>query len=210
LICEEQKGFLPGRYIGENIRLIYDIIEETNKQDTPGLLLIVDFEKAFDYISREFIVECLELLGFGSTFIRWIRAQNAKATALFHQNGYLLRSVRVERECRQGDPISPYLFVTSVQILNHLIQGNKNIKGISVNGTEHKSIHYADDTEFLLDGSEGSLRATLDTLSNFHNISGLNINKDKTRAIWQGSKAGSQEQMCLDHNLSWKQDPFKI
>jgi len=48
------------------------------------------------------------------------------------------------------------------------------------------------------------------TLSNFHKSSRLNINKDKTCTIWLGSKAGSQEQMCLDHNLNWKQDPFKI
>jgi len=48
------------------------------------------------------------------------------------------------------------------------------------------------------------------TLSNFHKSSRLNINKDKAFATWLGSKAGSQGQMCLDHNLNWKQDPFKI
>ena len=51
LIHEDQKGFTAGRYIGENIRLIYDVLFETKKQDIPGMILSVDFEKAFDTVS---------------------------------------------------------------------------------------------------------------------------------------------------------------
>ena len=51
LIHEDQKGFTAGRYIGENIRLIYDILFETKKQDIPCMILSVDFEKAFDTVS---------------------------------------------------------------------------------------------------------------------------------------------------------------
>ena len=48
LISEEQKGFLKGRYIGENIKLLYDTMLYTNKHQVPGLLMMVDFEKGFD------------------------------------------------------------------------------------------------------------------------------------------------------------------
>ena len=51
VISEEQKGFISGRFIGENIRLIYDILYETKNQDIPGLLLSIDFQQAFDSIS---------------------------------------------------------------------------------------------------------------------------------------------------------------
>ena len=151
--------FIPGRYTGENIRISYDILEQTNKQDIPGPFLIVDLVNVFDCISRKFIVECLEFPSFGSTFTKWICALISRTTALIHQNGYLSRSILMERGCRQGDPVSPYLFVIGIPILNYLIQSNKSMKGISANGTEHKSIQYADDTQVLLDGRAGSLRA---------------------------------------------------
>ena len=51
----DQKGFISGRFIGENIRLIYDVLFEVRNQDIPGLILSVDFEKAFDTISWKFI-----------------------------------------------------------------------------------------------------------------------------------------------------------
>ena len=55
LIHEDQKGFISGRFIGENIRVIYDILFEVRNQDIPGLILSIDFEKAFDTISWKFI-----------------------------------------------------------------------------------------------------------------------------------------------------------
>ena len=60
LISSDQTGFISGRYIGENTRLIYDIMDHVGKEYIPGLLLIVDFEKAFDSISWEFIADVLD------------------------------------------------------------------------------------------------------------------------------------------------------
>ena len=51
LINENQNGFIAGRFLGENVRLIYDILFESKKQNLPGLLLSIDFEKAFDTVS---------------------------------------------------------------------------------------------------------------------------------------------------------------
>jgi hypothetical protein len=51
LISNDQTGFIPGRYIGENTRLIYDILHFREEQDIPGILHLIDFEKAFDSIS---------------------------------------------------------------------------------------------------------------------------------------------------------------
>ena len=55
VISNDQKGFIAGRYIGENIRTIYDILFETKKQEIPGLLVSVDFQQAFDTVSWKFI-----------------------------------------------------------------------------------------------------------------------------------------------------------
>ena len=60
LISNDQTGFIPGRYIGENTRLIYDILHFTEEQDIPGILLLINFEKAFDSISWMFIESVLD------------------------------------------------------------------------------------------------------------------------------------------------------
>ena len=55
LVCSDQSGFVKGRYIGQNIRLINDILEQTKLQDIPGVPLQLDFQKAFDTIEWKFI-----------------------------------------------------------------------------------------------------------------------------------------------------------
>ena len=61
LISSDQTGFVPGRYIGENTRLVYDIMQFTDDNDIPEVLLIIDFEKAFDSVSWDFIDKTLQL-----------------------------------------------------------------------------------------------------------------------------------------------------
>jgi hypothetical protein len=62
-------GFIPGRYIGENTRLIYDILYFTEEQDIPGILLLIDFKKAFNSISWMFIESVLDFFNFGFSLI---------------------------------------------------------------------------------------------------------------------------------------------
>ena len=57
IINENKKGFIAGRFLGENVRLIYDVLFEFKKQNLPGLLLSIDFEKAFDTVSCKFIMK---------------------------------------------------------------------------------------------------------------------------------------------------------
>lgn len=60
IIHRNQKGFLKGRYIGENIRELYDTLVYTEKKNIPGMLLLIDFEKAFDSVAWSFILKCLD------------------------------------------------------------------------------------------------------------------------------------------------------
>ena len=69
LIHENQIG---GRFIGENIRLIYDVLFETKQQNIPGLILSIDFEKAFDTVSWKFISKSLDYFNFGKLIKKWI------------------------------------------------------------------------------------------------------------------------------------------
>ena len=72
LIDNNQTGFLKGRSIAENICLIDNVISYTEKKNIPGLLLFVDFEKAFDIIEWAFVEKTLQHFGFGSSLIKWI------------------------------------------------------------------------------------------------------------------------------------------
>jgi hypothetical protein len=64
---------MKGRYIGECTRLILDIIERTEEEHIPGLLLLVDFEKVFDSLERDFMFKCLDFVGFGESIIKWVK-----------------------------------------------------------------------------------------------------------------------------------------
>ena len=116
----------------------------------------------------------------------------------------------LQRGCRQGDPISPYIFLLCAEVLSQMIRKDNLIKGIIIENKEFKLSQYADDTQIFLDGSEISLKKTLDKLKLFYSMSGLKINVEKTRAIWIGSMNRSNRKLCLEYNLDWNQEPFKI
>ena len=72
LISLDQTGFISGRNIGENTRLIYEIMNITEELNITGYLLIIDFEKAFDPISWDFISKVLKYFNFGESIIKWV------------------------------------------------------------------------------------------------------------------------------------------
>ena len=210
VVHEDQKGFISGRFIGENIRLIHDILYETKNQNIPGLLLSIDFQQAFDSISWKFISKTLDYYNFGPSFKNWIQLFQNGTESCILQNGFLSDFFYLQRGCRQGDPISPYIFILCAEVLSIMIRKEKSVKGININNILFKLSQYADDTQIFLDGTESSLRATLQILDKFYKMSGLKINKEKTKALWIGSKINSTETLCNEHNLDWEQSPIKI
>ena len=118
------------------------------------------------------------------------------------QSGFLSDNIKIERGCRQGDPISPYLFILTAEILTRLIIQNPAIKGIFINGTEFSITQYADDTTLFLDGSQSSLIAALNTLELFGSFSGLRMNTEKAKVIWIEKKRYAKEKL-LNRGLIW-------
>ena len=86
LINSDQTGFIPGRYIGENTRLIYDLLVFTEEKDIPGILLLIDFEKAFDSISWNFIENVLDFFNFGSSIKHWVKTFYTNIKSAVTQN----------------------------------------------------------------------------------------------------------------------------
>ena len=119
------------------------------------------------------------------------------------QNGFLLPFFPISKGCRQGDPLSPYLFTLAVEILAIMIRNNMKIKGLRIDGLEIKLGQYADDTQIFLDGSEEALDLALKVLEEFRLLSGLKINMEKTKAVWIGSMINSNLRLCSKYNLDW-------
>ena len=151
------------------------------------MLVLIDFEKAFDSVSWSFIYQTLAHLGFSEKFIKWIKLFNHNITATIIQCGVLSDFINIQKGCRQGDPIAPYLFIIVAQILTILIKNNKSIK-VKIGNAEFKLVQFADDTTLILDGTMESLQAALHTLEIFGTFSGLKVTKDKTQIAWIGKK----------------------
>ena len=196
--------------MGENLRLLYDLMDYTNHQDLPGFLLLIDFEKAFDSVSWEFMFKVLDFYNFGNSFRNFLEVFYKNIQSCILVNGSLSEWFYVQRGCQQGDPLFPYLFILCAEILAVLIRNNDNILGIKIGSIEFLISQYADDTTFILDGSEKSLENCLLVLKFYADASGLCINLDKTKVVWIGSKLKSAETLCQGYNLHWVSDEFTI
>ena len=100
LISEEQKDFIAGRFIAENVRTIYDILFETKNQELPGLILSIDFEKAFDTVSWKFIMKVLKYFNFGPSVIKWIHLFQNGSESCIIQNSFISDFFKLKRGCR--------------------------------------------------------------------------------------------------------------
>ena len=205
LINSNQTGFVKGRYIGENIRLINDMLEQTKAQDIPGILLLLDFRKAFDTVEWGFIQNTLDLFNFGSNIKQWVRTfYNNTESSVLH-NGYTTNYFKLSRGVRQGCPLSPYLFILGAEILAARVRLERNIEGITILNTEHKISQFADDTSLFLKNID-SITNAIEILRLFGNISGLKLNLGKTKAIWLGSWRHKENKPL---GLNWTNEPVR-
>ena len=132
IISNCQSGFMKGRYISDSTRLIYDALEIAETHKIPGLLMCIDFEKAFDSLSWKFLYKVLSFFGYSQNFIKWVKLFNTDIKAYVLQCGFLSEEINIERGCRQGDPISSYLFLLGAEILTRLVLLNPDIDGLKI------------------------------------------------------------------------------
>ena len=150
--------------------------------------MLVDFEKAFNSVSWKFLYKTLIFFGFDHKCTKWIQLFNKDITAHVIQCGFLSQEIEIKRGCRQGDPKAAYLFLICAEVLSMLIKTNPKIKGIQTKGFDFNLTQFADNTTIILDRTQQSLQATLNTLEVFGSYSGLRMNKEKTKIIWIGRK----------------------
>ena len=149
LVHRDQTGFIKGRYVGENVRLISDIMKQTRVNNTPGILISVDFKKAFDSLEWSCIQSALKKFNFGDSLRKWIEIFYMDIESAALNNGFATDWFNPSRGVRQGCPLSPYLFILTAEILSNKIKQNSTIKGIRIFGSEIKLSQFAADTKLF-------------------------------------------------------------
>ena len=117
IISSEQSAYVKNRFIGENRRLISDIIEVSHLFNIEGYIVTMNIEKAFDSLDNTFLIQVLKKYGFGKTFIRWVETISSKQESYVINGGNTTQYFILEKGTHQGDPISAYLFIMALEVL---------------------------------------------------------------------------------------------
>ena len=158
IIHSNQTGYVKDRYIGETVRSIFDIMDFTEKENIPGLMIFIDFRKAFDTLEWSFLLNCLDSFNFVNEFKQWISTFYKNIQSCVINNGLSSEYFNLTHGIRQGDPLSPYLFLLAVETLAIAIRENEEIKGIVIDKQETKLLQYADDTMAVLSDAESGYK----------------------------------------------------
>ncbi|XP_012853646.1 PREDICTED: uncharacterized protein LOC105973172 [Erythranthe guttata] len=186
VINEEQAGFIKGRSIHESIILAQELVEDFDRR-TPGgnLIFKVDMSKAYDRLEWRFLIRAMRNMGFNEQFIDLIYRNISNIWYSVSINGDNYGYFKSSRGVRQGDPLSPMLFILAQQILSHNLnkwQRNGTIFPYKVGrgGLSVSHLFYADDMLLFTNGSKRSLHHFMKLLKEYAKSSGQEINFQKS------------------------------
>ena len=201
IIHFNQNAYVKGRTILDAVRTIDDILDYTERYNINGMLVAIDFQKAFDSVNRGFMFKVLSIFNFGPSLIRCIQTFYKNISSTVMNKCFTTAPFEVGKGVRQGDPLSPYLFIICLEILAINIRVNKEIKGIQVDNEEIKLELFADNLTVFL-GNHTSLNVLLDTGNSFTLCSGLKINYEKTEIMFLGNNNPISATLTTPANIS--------
>lgn len=157
IIHPNQTGFIKNRQGTDNVHRLFHIIDSTQKEKEPTLIISMDAEKAFDRIEPTFLFQTLAGMNFGEWFIQYIKMLFKAPKAQILTNGFLLGAFSLSRGVRQGCCVSPLLFSLAIEPLALAIRANAATSGVKFGASEHKISLYADDILIYLTESSDSV-----------------------------------------------------
>jgi hypothetical protein len=173
----------------------------------------LDFEKAYDHVSWDFLREVLKRKGFSAAMVQRLMQLVSGGQTAINVNGEIGPYFRNARGVRQGDPLSPILFDFMVDALAAMISRARSaghIRGVVSQlipgGVSH--LQYADDTMILLDPCDEGISNLKLILLCFEDLSGLKINLSKSEAVVVGRPTA--EKVRIGHLLNCKLVDFPI
>ena len=134
VIHPDQTCGVKGRFIGENVALLRDIVDFTSETGQPAAILSLDQEKAFDRVDWDFLFKTLDHMGFSPSFLKWVRLFYNDIRSAILVDGYRSGFFFPSRGVRQGCPLYPLLYVISIEILAAALRSCPDILGLKAPG----------------------------------------------------------------------------
>lgn len=175
------------RTIQDCLAWSFEYIHQCQQSKREIVIVKLDFAKAFDTIEHSAIIEMLVILGFPSRWIRWVQAILSSGSSAVLLNGVLGKIFNCKSGVRQGDPLSPLLFVLAAEILQYIINGLKD-KGIlklpiPQPTPDFPIVQYADDTLLIMQADARHLFCLKAILNSFATSTGLVVNFSKSLLV---------------------------
>ena len=211
VIHESQSGFVPGRLITDNILIAYECFHYLRKKKTgmEGYLgLKLDMSKAYDRVEWGFLEEMMLKMGFPESYVSLLLKCVRSTSFSILVNGQPTRQFYPTRGLRQGDPLSPFLFIICAEGLSSLLrdaEAKKEIHGIKigkkVNAISH--LFFADDSLLFTRANEQEVEKVLEILSTYEAASGQKLNMEKSEVSFSRN-IEQEKQDLLQMKLSFK------
>jgi hypothetical protein len=192
LVGMNQSAFIPSRSISENVLLAQEIVRNYHKGNgKPRCSLKIDLMKAYDSVNWEFMIYCLHCFGFPEKFLSWIKECITSPKFSICLNGTLVGYFEGKKGLRQGDPLSPYLFVLAMEVFSRIM----NVSTGTDSGFmfhpycfKVKLTHlcFADDLLIFSEASLSSINVIKAALLEFEDLSGLKANPSKSSFYCSG------------------------
>uniref|UniRef100_A0A803PH45 Reverse transcriptase domain-containing protein n=1 Tax=Cannabis sativa TaxID=3483 RepID=A0A803PH45_CANSA len=202
IISSNQAAFVKGRHITENTMIAREIVHSMNKKKGKrGFMLIkLDLEKAYDKLDWSFLIKVLHQIGFNSLFTDWIKVCISVAEIKQLLNGSIVGKFNPERGLRQGDPLSPALYIMAAGTLSRLLIEKERqglLKGFKLtrNGGSVTHLMFADDIILFGEATVREARSFLDCLNSYCSCSGQAINFLKSFVFFSRGVAGRKAQV---------------
>jgi len=199
LVDQNQTAFVHGRQILDGVLVANEVVSWMKKKRRAGLLLKLDFHKAYDTVDWDSMDMVMETMGFGIKWRRWISQCLSTASVSLIINGSPSKPFKMERGIRQGDPLSPFLFVLMAEVLNKMLQraiSSGMLKGIQVgrDGLQISHLQFADDTLVFCEAEEQYVRVIKGIFLTYQAFSGLCVNYKKSTLVALG-----KEEAWIEH-----------
>ncbi|KAL9670846.1 hypothetical protein QQ045_008405 [Rhodiola kirilowii] len=190
VISQEQSGFLEGRYIHDCIGMAHDMVRDINVKSFGGnIMMKIDMSKAYDRISWRFILKMMTAMGFSEAWNDLIYRNISNCWYSVVWNGSSHGFFKSNKGVRQGDPLSPSLFILGMEYLSKLInedirKGNLSAYKIKGCSTPIHHLMYADDLLIFTNGHIRSVTNLMKIINKFCDYSGQKINSEKSRVLF--------------------------
>ncbi|GJV49742.1 RNA-directed DNA polymerase, eukaryota [Tanacetum coccineum] len=187
LVNEVQSAFIANRQILDGPFILNEIIHWCKAKKKQTLIFKVDFEKAFDSVRWDFLDDVLKNLGFGSRWRDWIQSCLNSSKGSILVNGSPTSEFQYFKGLKQGDPLSPFLFILVMESLHLSFQKVVNAglyKCVVLdNSLQISHLFFADDVVFIGQWCDSNISTIIRVLDCFFQASSMRINLHKSKIM---------------------------